>query len=169
MPPKFKLYIDLDGTLTDFDESCRRWFEDMEPEETVKEYKDRVGGNQFWRNIRRTNGRFWSEMKPLDPHIVHVFDQLRTRCPHIAILSSPDERDPMCIKSKGEWLDRWLGGHFTRLFHKNKYEYACPNSILIDDMMHQTESWKAAGGKAILFKGKYDAEFWEELDRLLQS
>jgi hypothetical protein len=50
-----------------------------------------------------------------------------------------------------------------RLFEKEKWKYACPNSILIDDLEKNILPWIEAGGHGIHFKGEFDEEFWNEL------
>ena len=105
-------------------------------------------------------------MEPLDKDIVQVWNRMESQFPHIAILSSPDNRDPLCIQGKNEWLDQNLGPRQLRLFKSEKYVYACPQSILVDDLTKNTQPWEEHGGKAILFQGKFDEQFWSTLTNI---
>jgi hypothetical protein len=155
-----KLYVDMDGVLCDFDGQCRKYFPDMSENETPREYSHKIGTNKFWKTIRETKGEFWSTMEPLDENIVEIWSRLNKLCPHIAILSSPDNPDPYCIEGKNIWLDKYFGPRQMRLFTKEKHKYACSNSLLIDDFDKNTEPWKENKGHAILFKGSFDSSFW---------
>jgi hypothetical protein len=164
-----KLYVDMDGVLCDFDGQCRRQFEgseeeDLQPKETISEWKTRIGSNQFWKRIRETEG-FWSTMEPNEPEIVQVWTRMSSMYPHIAILSSPDERDPACIPGKEAWVREHLGPSVLRIYESEKYKYACPKSVLVDDFTKQTEPWEKMGGKAVLFTA-FDDPFWERLEAL---
>jgi hypothetical protein len=160
-----KLYVDMDGVLCDFDGQCRRHFgDDLLPTETVREWKNRIGGNQFWKRIRECKG-FWSTMDPLHPDIAGVWTRMKALFPHIAILSSPDERDPDCIPGKEAWIMKHLGEDVLRIYESNKYKYACPKSVLVDDFEHQTVPWETHGGKAVLFTA-FDETFWQTLHAL---
>jgi hypothetical protein len=165
-----ELFADMDGVLCDFDGACRKHFPDLDDSETISEYKTRVGSNVFWRNIRSTDGVFWSDMEPMDDDIVGVWDCLASACPKIAILSSPDSRDPNCIIGKNQWLDKHLGDRAkTRIFRSDKYAFATPKSILIDDLPKNTVPFQQAGGKAILFQGKFDSVFWNSFYGLVSQ
>lgn len=163
-----KLYIDMDGVLCDFEGKCRLAFGDLEDSESLAQYRARIGGNQFWRQIRASDGEFWETMEPIEKEVpvVEIWNRLKAVCPHIAILSSPDDRDPMCIHGKEKWLDKHLGPGQLRIFESNKYIYACPQSVLVDDFDKQTIPWNERGGKSILFTGKFDEPFWEALAKL---
>jgi hypothetical protein len=108
-------------------------------------------------------------MEPLDPDIVAVWDRLSRACPKIAILSTPNDRDPNCIPGKNAWLDKHLGPlrAQTRHFRGDKYVFASPKSLLIDDFPKNTVPFELAGGKAILFKGAFDDAFWDTFHSLV--
>lgn len=156
----------MDGVLCDFDKQCRYYFDDLKDSETLTEYKKRIGEKRFWHQIRATNGEFWSTMEPLAEDVVEVWRNMEVTFPHIAILSSPDHRDPMCIPGKHAWLDRHLGPRQLRLFQSKKFTYACPQSVLVDDQLKNIIEWEAAGGTAIHFQGVYDDDFWSQLNQL---
>jgi hypothetical protein len=164
------LFVDMDGVLCDFDSQIRTVFKDrIEPNEDVRMFKERIGSNQFWKGIRERGESFWATMEPNDENIQEVWQRLCSKVKHIAILSSPDKKDPSSITGKNMWLDIHFGKGEPpcRLFQSDKHVHATPDSILIDDRPDLIENWKNNGGKGILFQGKFDDTFWGELDRVI--
>jgi hypothetical protein len=170
--PFDKIYMDMDGVLCDFDKQCHNLFKDMEKSETAMEYKKRIGSNKFWRHIKETKGEFWRTMEPIDnlskKELQEIWNKLSQYCNDIIILSSPVLSDHKCIEGKSYWIDNNLGlgldSPIKRIFTKDKFKYASENSLLVDDLEKFVEPWKEHGGKAILFKGSYDDEFWSLLN-----
>lgn len=130
------IYVDMDGVLTDF----------------VKQYGAFGGGAlgkkgkpdwsltksvEFWKDMpwKKDGKSLWKALSPFDP----------------IILTSPTTQES-CEVGKREWVRRELG-HDTRIIvDSNKWQYASPVSILIDDMEKNTDPFKAFGGEAILHK-----------------
>lgn len=158
-----KIYVDMDGVLCDFEGQCHKMFPESSEYETVKEWSKKIGGNKFWKLIRSTEGRFWSEMEPTTENIVDVWQRMNNECQHISILSAPDGRDEFCIKGKNEWLDKHLGkNNYLRLFEPDKHIYSSPGSLLIDDLEKNAVNWEKEGGKVIRHRGVFDQDFWNE-------
>lgn len=165
------LFIDMDDVLCGFESHCREVFgRRLKDGEDLRDFKAKIGHTAFWKAIRETKG-FWESMPPNAPDIIDVWNKLCDKANKIHILSSPTTRDPECIIGKNKWLDEHLPTDvpYERIFEKKKEKYAHPNALLIDDTPNHIWEWRAAGGKAILFKGSFDQEFWDELDTLLHS
>lgn len=84
----------------------------------------------------------------------------------ITIPEKPEIRE-QCIKEKTNWLNRHFPGRFKQIiFEKDKYKYATPNTILIDDRSDNTRKFKDAGGNVVLFVDSSQAlRDLEELSR----
>lgn len=143
---KYKIYVDMDGVLTDFDAQFFKIFK------TTKKPKDDAafwsmidkGGLKFWSEMPWINGskKFWNYVKQFNP----------------TILSAPARSLPQSRQGKKIWVKRELGN--TPLILKRAREkkvYANENSILIDDMVKNISDWRGAGGIGILFKSPSQA------------
>ena len=160
-----KLYVDMDGVLADFAKAARVLF-GLDSDTDVMEFKNAIGRSKFWSKISQ-NPNFWIDIEPIPKDIQQTWKSLQSRFKHIAILSAPSYSDPNCIPNKNAWLDKHIGPGL-RLFEKEKFIYACPNSVLIDDLEKNIIPWREAGGIAIHFKGQFDDEFWTELKKAKQ-
>lgn len=144
---KFKIYVDMDGVLTDFDGQFFKFFKkrptDIKSDKEFWEMVDK-GGLKFWVDMPWLEGskKFWNYVKQFNP----------------TILSAPARSLPQSPKGKKIWVKREL--HNTPLILKrarNKKEYADKNSILIDDMKQNISDWNNAGGIGILFRSPEQA------------
>lgn len=70
------------------------------------------------------------------------------------VLTAPIQT-PWCPKEKEAWIERYFPGKFSKFIcQKNKFEYAAPNHVLVDDMTKNTIPWvENGGGLAVLYKG----------------
>lgn len=147
-----KIYLDMDGVLTDFNKT----FEDMEGQD-AHEYNNKYGDDKFWELIKEKGGlKFWSEM-PWVKGSKKLWNYVKNK--DVAILSAPARAIPDCPKGKKIWVKRELGN--VKLILKRareKHEYAEDNDcILIDDNEKNIATWKIAGGIGILFKSASQA------------
>lgn len=151
-----KLYVDMDGVLVDFEGGVKKHFNNTEK---CCDFIKKIGVNEFWSKVSSIDN-FWEDLEPNVDNVSDVWKSLNNRFQHISILSSPSHSDPHCIPGKNKWLDKHIGCYGLRLFENEKYKYACPKSILIDDLEKNIKKWEEAGGIGILFTGKFDDNFW---------
>jgi len=140
----FVLFVDLDGVLVDF----------------VQGYYDYVGEDvdkvtPFWEPIQ-DKPDFWENLEWM-PDGEYLWESIKNYDP--IILSSP-LRDKGSLTGKKKWVKQNLGDVHL-ILDSDKYKYAEPNHVLIDDMMKNISKWQAHGGIGILHK---DAK--TTLDRL---
>jgi len=128
-----KLYIDMDGVLCDLDRSYQERF-GKKPEQDP----------MFYTNLAQTPD-FFAELDWM-PDGQQLWNFVRKFKP--TILSSPTN-DAHCKPGKLKWLQTNIG-NVPRIFETQKYKYAEPGAILIDDMTKNTMPWEKAGGTAIL-------------------
>lgn len=135
-----RLYVDMDGVITDF----------------IKKYKETTGidpsehtssKKSFWDPIDKAGYDYWAEMEWM-PDGKQLWSYIKKYIPEM--LSSPSRQNSSRV-GKTDWVKRELPG--TRLIlrsSKHKKEFAEPNSILIDDRVSNIDDWNESGGIGIL-------------------
>lgn len=148
-----KVFLDMDGVLTDFTGACEKISEHM----MVWYAADR---ERFWRHITAAGTGFWSDM-PWMAGGRKLHDFLKSSGLHPTILSalpSSDRRMAMVNARKGkmEWLKKELGTPYANnailCFRPEKALQSGVSRILIDDNSNNTREWEEAGGTAILHR-----------------
>ena len=146
---KYHIYCDMDGVLTDFD----KLFHDISGGEFElgHDYEEKYGREKFWGIVDGHGLKFWSEM-PWMPEGKTLWKYMRSVDPNTEILSAPS-RSPNSASQRGKaiWIKRELGPTVKLNLTREKYRFAKPNHILIDDLEKNIEPWEYAGGIGILF------------------
>jgi len=142
-----RLFLDMDGVLTDFDLQFERWFgiktkvwlykTDPEVRRTIDEHLVKAD-ESFWGDMPWLPGakEFWDEMVPRSPIILSS--------PHFA---------PACIPGKGRWVQTNLGPHVPLILDSAKGAHGRPEDMLVDDTPGNSQGWK---GRFVLHR------HWEE-------
>ena len=140
----YKIYSDMDGVITDFEESFKKYSDGMTPEE----YESKFGRNEFWKLIdKKGKVGFWVGMPWMSDgkeywNYISKYD--------VELLSSPSYSDTSRL-GKRLWVRNNLPGIKLNLARAaDKQNYAAPNHILIDDRVSNIEQWKSQGGIGIL-------------------
>lgn len=139
---KYKLYLDLDGVLADFDNQFKN-LTGMLP----KDFEKKHGIEKFWSVIPTNTPKFWSNI-PFMSDGKKLRDYTAKFNP--SLLTAPSRHESSKI-GKTEWRDKNMPG--VKIIFKGakyKHEYATPNSILVDDRADNIERWVSAGGVGIL-------------------
>lgn len=146
-----KIYVDMDGVLTNFDDAVKKIGAGaILDEEASTEEKDKA-----WKMVEAAGTGFWSEME-WAPDGQKLWKLVSKINPNPVLLSSPG--DITCaIRGKKEWIDKNMPGT-AAFFEKVKSPYAERNAVLIDDTTKHVEAWKDAGGIGILHKNFEDTE-----------
>jgi len=142
-----KLYVDMDGVLTDFFAHYNRTFTD---------YKINRYGMSDPRSMEviYDNYDFWSSLPPLG-EALSFWKNILPYKP--TILSHP--LDDECARAKRYWCDKHLSGSYEVILEKEKWIYSNSNAILIDDWDRYTIPWDKHGGQSFLFREDFDAAF----------
>jgi 5'(3')-deoxyribonucleotidase len=140
---KYKIYIDLDGVITNFNKAVK----DMGygPIENLEKNPPKMWalitskGIPFWQNMEwlEDGKKLWQLLQPYNPTI------LTARI-----------KDPKSVTGKHIWIEKNFGKDFKNykiVSRKNKQLFASPSSILIDDKDKNINEWKEAGGIGILY------------------
>ncbi len=155
---EFKIYCDLDGVLTDFDQCLKNGFLtkfNKDNNTNIKngwEFEDTYGKDVFWKNVTKLGIDFWSRM-PWSKDGKKLWNFIKEY--DVEILSTPS-RDKYSKTGKIEWCERELGGDVKVNITYNKTPFSKPNYILIDDLSRNIDPWIEAGGIGILHKNTED-------------
>lgn len=146
-----KIFIDLDGVLTDFEKSARQLFPGGWKKVSI------TNPALFWRAVSNKGPEFWSEMAWLKGG-KQVWSFLKKWDP--TVLSAYPRDRANTIKGKRIWVKRELGRKAAKsaIFcpKAEKIKYAGTGQVLVDDNRVIVENWRKAGGVGILHKNLKD-------------
>ena len=145
----YKIYVDMDGVVADFDKRFRD-LSGMNP----NDYEAKNGKNAFWDFIDvKHKLAFWVGIPPMQD-AQRLIDYVSKH--DYEMLTAPSIKKES-LMGKGLWIRNWAKkGLFPSKPKvnykpaKNKHHFAAPNHILIDDKQSTIDSWNAAGGIGIL-------------------
>ena len=146
----YKVYVDMDGVVADFDQRFLD-LSGMMP----REYEAKYGRDAFWEFIDEGENKlkFWIGI-PQMSDAQSLMDYVSQY--DYEMLTSPSIKQ-QSLMGKGLWIKNHTNkGLFKSKpkvnyrFAKNKVEFAAPNHILIDDRADTINNWNIAGGIGIL-------------------
>lgn len=143
---KFKLFLDSDGVLADFDKKAIEILGGRRISEVPK--------GHLWASIERHDREVepFFESLELMPDAERLVTFSRENFEHVAVLTATGYTP----KNGGEQKIRWYAKHFPDLQaivvakSPDKAAYATPDCILVDDRAKSIDPWVAAGGIGIL-------------------
>lgn len=142
------IFLDLDGTLADFDGHFRSLF-DLEPSS--------VDSKEKWALIAQEVD-FFATM-PVLPGAVEFYNMIRHRT-HAVLTGCPHTEYARAATNKRHWSRTHLDENIMALpvlGKRNKHLFINrPGDYLIDDNEEVCANWTNAGGRAILFDGDYE-------------
>lgn len=130
------MYVDMDGVLTDFSRQYEKYTGDKLTKGSKVDWA-KVESLEFWSEMpwRKDAKALWKSLSPFDP----------------ILLTSPSG-GPQCPEGKKEWVRRELGESTRVIIDSQKWRYASPVAVLIDDMEKNIGPWDLYGGIGILHK-----------------
>lgn len=141
----YKIYCDMDGVLTDFDNQFKRYV-GVSPSVYDKTHSQ----SEFWGEIEKAGIAYWIGMEWM-PQGKKLWNYIKNF--DVEILSAPS-RSKLSVDGKKIWVKTMLKPtpklNLVRAVEKQKF--ANPNSILIDDKEENVNQWISAGGIGILAK-----------------
>jgi proteasome assembly chaperone (PAC2) family protein len=150
---EYKVYLDMDGVLADFDQRFRD-LSGMEP----KEFENKYGKKAFWNLIDEENKiKFWVGIPVMDGAAALV-DAVKDY--NYELLTSPSAKKQSYL-GKILWVRNNTGNVFPSKprinFKKAKEKHLvkpqlAKTDILIDDREDTIGRWNAAGGTGIVYK-----------------
>jgi hypothetical protein len=173
--PKYQIYCDMDGVLTDFEKRFVTLLQQEGPkyyskatiaQVTRPKHFDKLEGTEeFWKFIDQHIGlEFWSEM-PWMPQGQVLWDFIQPYGPKL--LTSPSE-DNTSRLGKRLWVRNHLSPAPEVIFRFGdaKSDFANENSILIDDKPSNLVAFASKGGIAIECKDGDVSSVINELRKL---
>ena len=149
----WKIYLDMDGVVADFDKRFRD-LAGMGP----KEFENKYGKNKFWDFIDEGDNKikFWVGIPPMDgaSQLVDYVSQH-----DYSMLTAPSAKKQSRL-GKLLWIRNHTGDIFPSkpqvIFKKAKEKHLVKPSltekdILIDDRADTISNWESAGGTGILY------------------
>jgi hypothetical protein len=142
----FKLFVDLDGVLCDFNKDFANKFGKGSPRNVL----DKYGESMIISLIESAGLTFWSRMSWL-PKSRLLWEFLKDYNP--TILSDP-KKFFFSQAGKSLWVSRELGKRYCKsaILMEHKYKYAKSGYVLIDDYDKNIKRWEANGGIGILYE-----------------
>ena len=150
---EYKVYLDMDGVLADFDQRFRD-ISGMEP----REFENKYGRKAFWDLIDEENKvKFWVGI-PTMPGAADLVNAVKDY--DYELLTSPSAKKQSYL-GKILWVKNHIGSVFPSKprinFKKAKEKHLvkpqlAKTDILIDDREDTIGRWNAAGGTGIVYK-----------------
>lgn len=150
---EYKVYLDMDGVLADFDQRFRD-LSGMQP----RDFENKYGRKAFWNLIDEEHKiKFWVGIKPMDGAAALVN---AVKDYNYELLTSPSAKKQSYL-GKILWVRNNTGNVFPSKprinFKKAKEKHLVKpqlsqTDILIDDREDTIERWNAAGGTGIVYK-----------------
>ena len=150
---KIKLFLDMDGVLTDFTAACEKLGDNM----MLWYSNDR---ELFWKRITSAGIEFWSEMSWMSGgRELHGFLKRSGLCPTIlSALPGPERKKALTNAREGKikWLRKELGPSYAETailcYRPEKALQSGVSRVLIDDNSENIREWEEAGGIGILHR-----------------
>ena len=160
--PKYQIYCDMDGVLTDFESRFLTKLNSEGPKyysqkeidiiTKPKDFEKLYGMEEFWKFIDFHIGvSFWVGMEWM-PQGQKLWDFIKPY--NTQLLTSPSRNNTSRL-GKNLWVRNNLTPKpkVNFAYSADKQRFASPNSILIDDKKSNINEWKAAGGIAFRVVG----------------
>ena len=147
------IFLDMNGVLCDFITPAmalhgRAYVPDAWPKGEWDAAKVLgVSVKDLWKKISMQGESFWVGLKPY-PWAHHLVREL-LKIDQVIIATSPS-RAASCYAGKRTWLMDHGFGDLASMFGSEKHLLSQYGRTLIDDGVHNTEKWEAAGGRAVL-------------------
>jgi len=154
-----KLFIDLDGTLADFDSGYES-LTGVHPRKHAEHL-----GDVDWKVIKAMP-KFFYYLSPL-PHAQTFFYNLRHFGFSPTVLTGCPKEMPDAAEQKRAWVAKWLGADVPVITCRSRdkcHHLVNAGDILVDDWERYRHLWEALGGHWITFKGDYVPIFDEIYD-----
>jgi hypothetical protein len=150
---EIKLFLDMDGVLTDFTAACEKLGNNM-----MSWYSN--DRELFWKRITSAGIEFWSEMSWMaGGRELHGFLKSSGLCPTIlSALPGPERKNALTNAREGKikWLRKELGPSYAETailcYRPEKALQSGVSRVLIDDNSENIREWEEAGGIGILHR-----------------
>jgi hypothetical protein len=189
------IYCDMDGVLVDFGAAAAKLVnsylkddpkhvvhaileasgqtfvtnEDLEKPEyrAIKGHKTIPEARELMLTLVKAAGKDWWANLPWMPGGKTLWKGLKKFNP--TILTAPLSAAVGCCEGKEEWVWKNLGSNVPVICEDEKWAYAGPGKILVDDFVSNTVPWKKYGGTPVLHKAPAAKKTLDKVDSKLLS
>jgi 5'(3')-deoxyribonucleotidase len=153
MKVKTKLFLDMDGVLSDFVNPTLRRLGSSKTEADITHWDMPhvlgISAQEFWA-AQNADERFWLDL-PVYEGALEFYHTLTTMA-DVHICTSPSLH-PNCASHKLQWLEVHLGlaARKSAIVGSDKHLLSCMGRILIDDTEKKIAEWEREGGWTFLF------------------
>lgn len=155
----FRVYLDLDGVLADFDKRAMELLDGRRP----RDYEDQEGAEALWEKLY-THGDFFESLEPM-PDAFDLLEGVMDLGFHPTILTGIPKREggPGAVNAelgKREMVRRNFGERYRVIACRSKdkrLHMEKPGDVLIDDWHKYMPLWKKHGGHFILHTSADDS------------
>lgn len=163
MNEKYKVYVDLDGVVADFDARLREITDGKYGEPDFPK-------SQCWKAVKQYDANvapFFATL-PKTPGADELVGFITTNFKHVTFLTATGSTPKDVADQKRAWGAKNYPGIdvITVGTSPHKAVYANPNAILVDDREKSIDPWRRAGGFGILFRN--NAQAISELKKVLK-
>lgn len=142
-PQSRKIFCDMDGVLVDFERGVEEsYFENTGQRVSFHD----LAKSEMWKTVNRGGEGWWLNL-PWYPGGQQLWNFIKRYNP--TILTAPG-RQKTCIPEKNQWVAQNMSPKLKVICDQDKWKYATPYGILIDDFTKNTIPWEEHGGIAIL-------------------
>jgi len=143
---EIKVLLDMDSCITDFDKAVKKL--GLKAAKGLAEDASEEEKQFMYDKIEEAGSKFWSDMDWY-PKGQELWKTVKNYNP--VLLSSPG-LFKWAPAGKQNWVSENLPG-ISLFLESDKYIFAEPDAVLIDDSSSNIEGWKDAGGIGILYEG----------------
>lgn len=143
----------MDGVIADFTTAYLKLVNSKLSHDDVKDWHIfKYTGqteSEFWVTLGLADEQFWIDI-PIYSYALNLIKDLRF-IDDVTILTSVSEVAPLAATGKIKWLEKHVKPMIPICIDTDKYKYAYPGTILIDDKPDNVRQFINRGGKAYLF------------------
>jgi 5'(3')-deoxyribonucleotidase len=150
----------MDGVIADFTTAYLELVNSRLKHDDIKDWKiflhtDQTE-NEFWKTLDLAGEGYWTNI-PLYPESISLVEKLRL-FDNVTILTSVSPLAPIAAIGKIKWLQKYITPMIPICIDTDKWKYANPKTILIDDKPENVREFINNGGNAYLYSRPWNVE-----------
>jgi len=170
MSKQLEIYLDLDGILADWTGAVCDWADKPRTPWLSWHYHKNLGITDEDLHGYMKCVSFWKDLKPLKKGMELWKALVSTYGADAVTIATTPFISGNSLYGKNEWTEKHLGWSCDKVIYiKDKGRLAHPNAVLIDDGVHQIESFQNRGGHGIIYKRPWNTCVSEEATQTIED